>query len=64
MVLLGVSVIPLPNQDKSVLLPLIHAETRALGCVKVGAVILVLSNVIQDLVHHVKSLLVQNVTAL
>lgn len=59
----GVFVILLPNQNKSVLLPLIHVETHALVYVKVDVVIHVLSNVIQDLVHHVKSPHVQNVTA-
>ena len=59
---LGVFVVPRPNQNNPVLVPLIHVETHALVCVKVGAVIHVLSNVILDLVRHVKSPHVQNVT--
>lgn len=53
------------NQTHSISLCLIHMDTHALVCGRVGAVIHVLFNVmvIWDLVCHVKSLHVQNFTA-
>ena len=59
---LGVSVIQPPNQNFSVLPPLIPVEAHALVSVRAVAVIHVLSSVIQDPVHHVELLHVPNVT--
>ena len=59
---IGVFVIQPPNQNFSVLPPLIPVEAHALVSVRAVAVIRVLSSVIQDPVHHVELLHVPNVT--
>ena len=60
---IGVSATRLPNLNLSVYPHLIHAETHVLVDGKVAVGTCVLSNVILDLVHHVKLPLVWNVTA-